>query len=245
MNISFHILHYEFIKYITDELNKNGDNINNSDKEYILSIIKILENDKSLTIDNIEEKLNEYGIFYILEDDHEVEIANDNIDIKLQIERDRIIDLFDGIDYENNHIIRAPFKKKSDLYWSIKEFPVVDYDTNIITILESLGNEDDKKETKINIKYDHEEPVMGKFNINKVNDLKSKIINLEENKNIIIANIENDKLKIDDNKLNNNKCILIKYSAKSDNGLEEHRYLKLLLIEEGSGGNDDKIFKFP
>tara|TARA_Y100000385_G_scaffold290021_1_gene361472 strand:+ start:13 stop:3213 length:3201 start_codon:yes stop_codon:yes gene_type:complete len=242
--------YYEFIKYITDELNKNGDNINNSDKEYILSIIKILENDKSLTIDNIEEKLNEYGIFYILEDDHEgdheVEIANDNIDIKLQIERDRIIDLFDGIDYENNHINNGPSINNSNhnFYWSIKEFPVVDYDTNIITILESLGNDYDKKETKINIKYDHEEPVMGKFNINKVNDLESEIINLEENENIIIANIENDKLKID-NKLNSDTCILIKYSAKLDNGLEEHRYLKLLLIEEGNGGNDDKIFKFP
>ena len=164
--------HFEFIGYIRDELKANDNNLELSNKEYILSILKLLKNDDALELSNIDDLLNNLGIFYkIIEDDQlsdyeeesfEIKEAKDkSIDADLIQQRDRLIDLFDGKDYSESDCFRISPKKTYDYYYGIKEYPVESQLINILSIVFDYKKDeqfcDCNTPMDINVKYPSEE----------------------------------------------------------------------------------------
>lgn len=171
--------HYEFIQFILEELKKNNNNLNTSNREYILSIIKLLYNNKDLTDDDLEDKLDEKGILYNIEDlEEDNDYEEDSFEIKQPLSqydglikrRDELIELFDGIDFEpklfhniDSFIIKGEESHviENNSIISIVEYPVESELINILSIYSSLNTlHHEESKSEMNVKYDSEEPDM-------------------------------------------------------------------------------------
>lgn len=225
--------HYEFINYINLELRNNDNNLEKSNQDLILNILKILI-DSSVTKQDIPNGLDKLGVYYTIGENPDT-IGDDNSSLEdpLELLQTRVLEV--SKNFNNREVIPDLNGKATKI---ISKYKVVVYpndsyvslDENITSILTKAKAEfSGKNQNKKNISDVIEAIGEKKTTVNKIN-----------NNTTVILDTTGEKLAL----LNTSSLFTTKlgqplFLIELDIG-EEKRYIQVVVYHIGEGGKPQK-----